>query len=47
MFAYAYKKGVAGPNEIPNGGQIQNDYYKPSYNGHNALAKQVYTGRNG
>ena len=26
VFACAYKRGVAGPNEIQNGGQIQNDY---------------------
>ena len=25
MFACAYKRGVAGPNEIQNDGQIQND----------------------
>ena len=25
-FACAYKRRVAGPNEIQNGGQIQNDY---------------------
>ena len=51
MFACAYKRGVAGPNEIQNGGQIQTKtnflHYKPAYNGHNALAKRVYTGRSG
>ena len=52
MFACAYKRVVAGPNEIQNGRQIQNDYkllalQKPTYNGHNALIKRVYTGRNG
>ena len=26
LFACAYKRGVDGPNEIQNGGQIQNDY---------------------
>ena len=26
VFACAYKRGVAGPNKIQNGGQIQNDY---------------------
>ena len=45
------KGGVAGPNEIQNGGQVQTKrnflYYKPTYNGHNALAKRVYTGRSG
>ena len=30
MFACAYKRGVAGPNEIQNGGQIQNDYIQTS-----------------
>ena len=53
MFACAYKRGVAGPNEIKNGGQIQNDYihvytnflhYKPAYNGHNALQSEYIPG---
>ena len=30
LFACAYKRGVAGPNEIQNGGQIQNDYIQTS-----------------
>ena len=51
VFACAYKRGVARPNEIQNGGQIQTKrnflHFKPVYNGHNALAKRVYTGRNG
>ena len=41
MFACAYKSGVAGPNEIQNGGQIQTKtnflHYKLAYNGYNAL----------
>ena len=51
VFACAYKRGVAGPNVIQNGGQIQTTtnflHYKPAYNGHNALAKRVYTERSG
>ena len=51
MFACAYKRGVAGTNKIQNGGQIQTKtnflHYKPAYNGRNALAKRVYTGRSG
>ena len=35
VFACAYKMGVAGPNEIQNGGQIQTKrnflHYKPAY----------------
>ena len=38
VFACAYKRGVARPNEIQNGGQIQTTtnflLYKPAYNGH-------------
>ena len=30
LFACAYKRGLAGPNEIQNGGQIQNDYIQTS-----------------
>ena len=48
MFASAYKRGVAGPNEIQNGGQIKKDNkllaLQPAYNERNALAKRVYTG---
>ena len=51
VFACAYKRGVAGPNEIQNGGQIQTKtnflHYKPVCKGHNALAKRVYTERSG
>ena len=45
------KGGVAGPNEIQNGGQIQNEasFFTAGsvYNGRNALAKHIYTERSG
>ena len=51
MFAFAYKRRVAVPNDFQNGRQIQTTinflHYKPAYNGHNALARRVYTGCSG
>ena len=45
------KRGVAGPNEIQNGGKIRNEasFFTAgsAYNGRNALAKHIYTERSG